>query len=98
MHRHEVAGDPGYGADEPIMDLNRLKPILKSLFAVLELVVPAYAFTRFSVLSLYLRVFTGKKTRLASYVLIVTICCQWVAFEFATLFQCTPVKFYGEFE
>jgi hypothetical protein len=91
MHYWETKGNfPGH---KLILD-ERLKPVLQCIYALLQLLVPAYAFTRYSILALYLRVFTGKIIRLLSYFMIAFITAQWISFSIAAALQCTPVKKY----
>ena len=94
MYHWETTDNPSYGGDGSIHDFWRLVPILKSIFALLQLLVPAYAFTRFSILALYLRVFNSRIVRFTSYFLIAFICCQWLAYSLASVFQCKPVAYY----
>ncbi|KAF2177422.1 hypothetical protein K469DRAFT_603375 [Zopfia rhizophila CBS 207.26] len=55
--------------------------------------LPAVAFSKLCVAFLYLRVFTNKFARIATYVLICLIFGTWVAYTIAAMFQCTPFAF-----
>jgi len=94
MHHWETMGNPP--GLEPIIDVELLEPILKSIFALLQLLLPAYAFTRYSILALYLRVFTGRSIRLLSYFMIAFITAQWISFALASTLQCNPVSHYWD--
>ncbi|KAF2707388.1 hypothetical protein K504DRAFT_504558 [Pleomassaria siparia CBS 279.74] len=61
---------------------------------VIELVHPsAVAFSKLAVLLLYLKVFTGKTTRLITWIVIYIVIGTWVSFTIAIVFQCRPFAF-----
>lgn len=91
MANIEISAD---NQDRVVLDLDELRPLLKSIYAVEQLVVIAYALTRFSILALYLRIFSDKGVRTACWVVGALILAQWIAFAFAFLFQCTPVEYF----
>ena len=67
-------------AHEPLVQPWRLWPILKSSMALAEIGLPAMILTRYSVLALYLRLFTDRFVRSVTYVLIVLYSMYWVAY------------------
>lgn len=93
MHHYETIGNPpAHRYINPQTENWRLVPLLKCIYAILELLLPAYAFTRYSILALYLRLFSGRLIRMGSYFLIVLITVQWIAYGVATFVQCSPVN------
>ncbi|KAI9658809.1 MAG: hypothetical protein M1831_003835 [Alyxoria varia] len=81
-------------ADEPITDPNQNLPIWKCLFVITQLKNPTFAFTRFSLLALFLRLFRSRLVRLACYSLIVFVVAQTLAFNIAGIFQCSPIDYF----
>lgn len=55
--------------------------------------LPAVAFPKLVVVILYLRVFTNKWARIATWVLIYTIAATWFSYTIAAVFQCQPFAF-----
>ncbi|KAL9055263.1 MAG: hypothetical protein Q9162_003673 [Coniocarpon cinnabarinum] len=81
-------------AHEPVVQPWRLVPLLKSTIALAEIGLPAMILTRYSVLALYLRLFTDRFVRIASYCLVVLYSLYWVGFAIAGILQCRPVQYY----
>lgn len=48
---------------------------------------------KLSILAFYLRIFTTKSFRLATYIVMTVIIAFLVTCEFITIFQCTPISF-----
>ncbi|KAL9090631.1 MAG: hypothetical protein Q9159_001878 [Coniocarpon cinnabarinum] len=96
IYHYEGQGNPPYTGHDMIIDPKYLKPALACIWAVLLILTAAYAFTRYSILCLYLRVFTGRWIRIASYFFIAFITCQWISFTIATIVQCSPVAYYWD--
>ena len=94
IHHYEGRDNPSYTANEEIRDPDRLELILQSVFAILLVLSAGYAFTRFSILAFYLRIFTVRWMRVLSYFFITFITLQWLAYSIATIVQCKPVSYY----
>lgn len=80
--------------DRIIVNLDEAEILLKIIYALLQFLVASYAATRFSILALYLRMFSDKALRRAIWAVIVFVTLQWVAFSIASLVQCRPVQYY----
>lgn len=76
-------------ATDPLMIMEHFKGIM--VHEILHL--PAVAFPKLCVALLYLRVFTNKWARIATWVLIVTIAATWFSYTVAAMFQCVPFNF-----
>ncbi|KAL9081883.1 MAG: hypothetical protein Q9159_006933 [Coniocarpon cinnabarinum] len=90
---HKYASNPVFHADEPMIDPAAV-PVLKAGFAMTQLVTPAFALTRFSILALFLRIFYRSYVRWTSYFLIGFIALQVVAFNVAAAVECLPSTYY----
>ena len=66
---------------------------MKSVFTLSQLITPAFALTRFSILALFIRIFYRPYIRRASYFLIVFVSFQVLAFNIASATQCIPTSF-----
>lgn len=64
------------------------------MFVATQLKFPSFAFTRYSLLALFLRVFRHRFIRLTCWAIIVYIALQTLAFNLASIFQCTPVNYF----
>ena len=73
----------------PLMVMEHFKGIMVN--EVLHL--PAVAFPKLCVVILYLRVFTNKWARMATWALIYIVAATWFSYTIATMFQCIPFKF-----
>lgn len=98
MWHYEGQGNPPYKGHDPILIPERLFPTLKAIYALILILLPAYALTRYSILALYLRVFSPRWLRLLSWFFVGFITCQWLAYTFAAIFQCHPVAYYWDRE
>ena len=67
---------------------------MKAVFALTQLVTPAFAFTRFSVLSLYIRIFFRPYVRITSYILIGFVALQVFVYNITSAVQCQPTNFF----
>jgi hypothetical protein len=65
----------------------------KSIYALEWLYLTAVALPKISVICLYLRIFTMHSARIACYSLMIIMAANWVAFIFASTFQCSPVAY-----
>ena len=81
-------------AGVPITDPAQTIPIWKCLWVVTQLKNPSFAFTRFSLLALFLRLFHGRLVRLSCYALIAFVVAQTIAYNIAGVFQCLPVEYF----
>ena len=77
-----------------ISDPAQAIPIWKALWVVTQLKNPSFAFTRFSLLALFLRLFRTKLIRWTCYFLIAFVVAQTVAYNIAGTFQCVPVDYF----
>jgi len=82
--------------DAFLLTHSQLEPVLKSIYAIIQLLLPAYTFTRYSLLALYLRIFADPFVRKGTWALIVLVTLQWIAFAMASFFQCTPVSYFWD--
>lgn len=76
-------------ATNPLMIMEHFKGIM--VHEILHL--PAVAFPKICVALLYLRVFTNKWARMATWALIITIGATWFSYTVAAMFQCVPFNF-----
>ena len=76
-------------ATNPLMIMEHFKGIM--VHEILHL--PAVAFPKICVALLYLRVFTNKWARMATWALIITIAATWFSYTVAAMFQCIPFDF-----
>lgn len=85
-------------ADSPIIRQDQistqLEPTLKLMFASLYLLIFGFTLPKLSILTLYVRIFTGRKTRFFTYVLMVLVLAMGVAFGVAGIFACRPVQYF----
>ena len=54
---------------------------------------PAVAFAKIAVLILYLKVFTNRTERLATWITVFLVLGTWFSYTIAILFQCQPFAF-----
>jgi hypothetical protein len=76
-------------ADDP----RKLPEFFKGILVNEILHLPAVAFPKLCVLVLYLRVFTNKSVRVATWALIYIVASTWIAYTVAAAFQCQPFAF-----
>lgn len=77
-----------------ISDPEIFVPVMKTVFALTQLVTPTFALTRFSILALFIRIFYRPYVRITSYFLIAFVVCQVIAFNIASATQCLPTEFF----
>lgn len=77
--------------DRIILNLEENEILLKIIYALLQFLLASYAATRFSILALYLRIFSDKKLRVAIWVTASFVTLQWLGFAITSVFQCIPV-------
>lgn len=70
--------------------------MLKLSFSFVLVVIPGFTFARLSILTLYLRIFSGRKTRLSSWSTIAAVLAMGVSYEIASIFLCHPVQSYWQ--
>lgn len=77
--------------DRIILSLEENEILLKIIYALLQFLLASYAATRFSILALYLRIFSDRKLRTAIWALTAFVALQWLGFAITSVFQCIPV-------
>lgn len=82
--------------DRIIENVDEAEILLKIIFALLQFLVASYAATRYSILALYLRMFSDKLLRRAIWAAIGFVTLQWIAFSIASIVQCQPVRYYWD--
>lgn len=70
----------------------KVEPLLKCILIQLELSLAGANLSKLSILCLYLRIFPGKKTRIAIYSLVGLVSVLWISWAFLGLCQCSPVQ------
>lgn len=65
----------------------------KSLYALEWLYLPSVALPKISILALYLRIFTNSTVRITCYITITVLVANWIAFLFASTFQCSSIAY-----
>lgn len=80
--------------DRVILDLDENEILLKIIYALLQFLLASYAATRYSILALYLRIFSDKTLRLAIWTVAVFVTLQWMGFAITAFVQCNPVQYY----
>lgn len=91
MIKVEVSWD---SEDRIIVSLEENEILLKMIYALLQFLLASYAATRYSILALYLRIFSDRKLRLAIWVVAGFVTLQWLGFALASILQCNPVQYY----
>ena len=74
----------------------QLQPILKLAFATVILCTLGFSLPKLSILALYLRIFSGWKTRIISYVLIGVVIFMAIAYLVAGVLLCEPVQYFWD--
>ncbi|KAF3768857.1 hypothetical protein M406DRAFT_71826 [Cryphonectria parasitica EP155] len=82
--------------DRIIYDLDENEILLKYIYALMQVLFASYAATRYSILALYLRIFSDRRLRIALWVVITIVSLQWLVFGTISLFQCLPVQSYWD--
>lgn len=80
--------------DRIILDLDENEVLLKIIYALLQFLLASYAATRYSILALYLRMFSDKMLRRAIWAVVAFVTLQWLGYAFTSVFQCSPVQHY----
>jgi hypothetical protein len=70
-----------------------LPSFFKGVLVAEILHLPAVAFPKLCIIVLYLRVFTNKYARFATWILIYVVGGTWIAYTVAACFQCRPFAF-----
>jgi hypothetical protein len=77
--------------DRVILNLEENAILLKCIYALLQFLLASYAATRYSILALYLRIFSDRRLRIAIWAVTGFVTLQWLGFAITSVFQCTPV-------
>lgn len=80
--------------DRIILNLDENEVLLKMIYSLLQFLLASYATTRYSILALYLRIFSDPKLRIAIWTVVVFVTLQWIGFAIASFVQCNPVQYY----
>lgn len=80
--------------DRIILDLDENEALLKLIYVLLHFLLASYAATRYSILALYLRIFSDSKLRVAIWAVAVFVTLQWVSFAISAIMQCNPVQYF----
>lgn len=80
--------------DRIILNLDENEVLLKMIYALLQFLLASYAATRYSILALYLRIFSDRKLRIAIWTVVVFVSLQWIGFAITSFVQCNPVQYY----
>lgn len=91
MVKTEVAWN---NEDRIVLNLDENEILLKIVYALLQFLLASYVATRYSILALYLRIFSDKWLRRAIWAVVAFVTAQWLAFGLTAVFQCYPVQFY----
>ena len=95
VHYESIGNPPAYEPiEKPEQFYTQLVPVLKSIYAVELLGIAGYTLPKMSLLCLYLRIFTVRAFRIATYVLLGILVAFWISFALANIFQCTPVNYW----
>lgn len=89
----EVAWD---NRDRIVTNMEENKILLKMIYAILQFLMISYVLTRYSILALYLRIFSGKRLRIAIWVVVGFVTVQWLSFAITALLQCQPVAYFWD--
>lgn len=82
--------------DRIILNLEENKILLKIIYALLQCLLASYAATRFSILALYLRIFSDKILRRGIWALTAFVTLQWLGFAITSVFQCNPISHFWD--
>lgn len=74
----------------------QLVPTLKLIYGLPLVLIPGFTFARLSILTLYLRIFTGRRTRLCTWAVMVLAVVMGFSFQIAAILLCKPVKFFWD--
>ena len=87
-------------ADSPIIQPTQIQtqliPTLQSIFSLVLLLIPGFTFPKISILTLYLRLFRGKFTRILTWIVMGAACAEGLAYFIATVASCQPVAFFWD--
>lgn len=75
---------------------SQLVPSLKLIFGLPLVLIPGFTFSRLSILTLYLRIFTGKVTRSLAWVTMFFVIAMGLAFQLTAIFLCHPVNYFWD--
>jgi hypothetical protein len=82
--------------DRIIYSLEENAILLKMIYALLQFLLASYAATRFSILALYLRIFSDRRLRRAIWAVTAFVALQWLGFAITAVFQCRPVQYFWD--
>lgn len=95
VHYYTVGNPPGHQfvpANEGEVK-TKLEPLLKCILAAEQLGLAGNSLPKLSILCLYLRIFPGRKSRLATWIMIVVVSILWLAWFILGINQCSPVAY-----
>lgn len=75
------------------IDPHRLVAWLKSLYAIKWLYLPSCALPKISILTLFLRIFMDRASRIVTYIIMALIFINWFAYIVACSLQCRPFAY-----
>lgn len=87
---------PGGDEDRVIVDLDENEVLLKMVYCLLQFLLASYAATRYSILALYLRIFSDKKLRIAIWAVVAFVTVQWLGFAGQAFAQCHPARYFWD--
>lgn len=82
--------------DRIVLNLKENEILLKMIYSLLQFLIVSYALTRYSILALYLRIFTGRWLRIATWCVVAFVTLQWLGFAVTAIFQCRPVEYFWD--
>ena len=74
----------------------QLEPTMKLFYASIQLLIAGFTFPKLSILTLYLRIFTGTYTRLFAWLTGAFVLSMGLGFGVAGLFLCSPVQYFWD--
>ncbi|KAL9054794.1 MAG: hypothetical protein Q9162_003917 [Coniocarpon cinnabarinum] len=87
-------------ANLPIMQPDQLhsqlEPTMKLVFATIILLILGFTLPRISILTLYLRIFAGRRTRILTYSIIAVVTAMGIAFMLIAIVFCKPTRFFWD--
>ena len=73
-----------------------MQPALKLVFAFYVLLVLGITLPKLSILTLYLRIFTGRRTRTITFIIIGFVLVMAPAYLVALLLLCNPIRYFWD--
>ncbi|KAK7741981.1 hypothetical protein SLS53_004564 [Cytospora paraplurivora] len=82
--------------DRVVLNMEENEILLKMIYSLLQFLIVSYALTRYSILALYLRIFSGRWLRITTWCVVAFVTLQWLGFATTAIFQCRPVEFFWD--